>query len=134
MEILWPILLLISTFAPWMVKIWYWGEPIVLEKKNFLVRFVNMFFSSLLTYILLYLCGFFLVIGWPQIVWIVLTGVGFFTFILLAALCYAVPGFVENMQSVIDRAGIRTRIDLSDIFTYGLIIWIYWCGGAFVAF
>lgn len=97
-------------------------------------RFITFTIASLLNVTLLFLCGFFAVIAWPQIVWMVLTVIGLTAILVVMAMVKLMPNLVSQWQDLIDLRGMTYKIDFSDIFTIVVIMVIYYYGGAFAAF
>jgi len=134
MEIIWPILLLVTTFYSWSYKLYHWGEKVVLNGDHIFNKFVNLTCLTFLNAILLYLCGFFTVFAWPQIIWLILTISGFGVMLLFLMLFMVMPNFVENTQNILDRQNSIHKIGFVDIFSTGIILFLYWKGGAFHLF
>lgn len=128
------MLLIVTSFLPIIQKIHNWGNPIILDEKNMFSRFITFTIASLLNVTLLFLCGFFAVIAWPQIVWMVLTVIGLTAILVVMAMVKLMPNLVSQWQDLIDLRGMTYKIDFSDIFTIVVIMVIYYYGGAFAAF
>ena len=133
MTTIWPILLIITTLSPLLYKLWHKGEPVNLSREQLKGGFGRTCLATILNFALLYLCGFFLAFGWPQIVWIILTAFGFFTTTAFLIATWAFPQILETLQNHVDKNKTTLGMDFFDIFTYGLIFIVYVCGGAFAA-
>lgn len=112
-------------------KLFKWGQPVILDGTNMFARFINLCCVTLLNVVLLYLCGFFIVFAWPQIVWIVMTSLGLFICTTIMLMVATVPNLVESLQDFMDKQQTTYKITFADVFTIALILFIYSCGGAF---
>lgn len=131
MEILWPILLIITSFAPIIHKLFKLGQPVIIDKTNMFGKFINLCCTTILNIILLYMCGFFVVFAWPQIVWIVMTSLGLLVCTSILSLVGINPAYAEFLQDLINKQKITYKIDFSDVLTIAAVLFIYSCGGAF---
>jgi hypothetical protein len=129
METIWPILLIIFTVFPLIRTLLNLGEPINLKLTS--SRIFTVFVFNVLTFILVYLCGFFAVISWPQIVWIILTSIGMCLVVLICCLRIVFPGFESYLQVLALQRKPTYRITFADVFSLIVIFIIYFFGGVF---
>jgi len=89
-----------------------WTPSLLAIDKEREVNLFRLLGWTLVSAVLLYLCGFFNVFHWPQITWLCLTSIG------------TVTGFYRHGEKTKTTAGIF-------LFSLALILFIYIKGGAF---